>query len=163
MIFWKSELCAPLWLLWLFSGPLLGYLWPFLGSENLLQCQLALITQKFFIKFKHFDVTQILIHQYSVKVLANLNNWSIPYFFSSKLKKCKTSWIIWPFGEGVADCSHCEKPVKGKDRGEFPYQSNSALHWRWWGTLSKRKIWGFFLGGGGGKGKGKGGRGPHEL
>ena len=75
MIFWKSELCAPLWLLWLFSGPLLRYLWPFLGSENLPQCQLALITQKFFIKFKHFDVTQILIHPCSVKVSENSNNW----------------------------------------------------------------------------------------
>ena len=87
MFFWKSELCAPLWLLCLFSGPLLGYLWPFLGSENLLQCQLALITQKFFIKFRHFDVTQILIHSYSVKVLQNLNSlWSIFSIFSA------TSW-----------------------------------------------------------------------
>ena len=143
MLFWKSELCAPLWLLCLFSGPLLGYLWPFLGSENLLQCQLALITQKFFIKFRHFDVTQILIHSYSVMVLQNLNSlWSFFfYFFSDKLKKCKSSWIIWPFGEGVADCSHCEKPVKGRDRGEFTYQSNSAVQWGCWKTLSEQKMW----------------------
>ena len=30
----------------LFSGPLLWYLWPFLGTENLPQCQLLLIAQK---------------------------------------------------------------------------------------------------------------------